>query len=76
MEWACISSDVWKIINSKIKAPFSLITLYEPPNPLPTPPENTIQVQIIFCSKAKSDVFVGFLPEKADAVRAIRNIGF
>jgi|688.fasta_scaffold299897_1 hypothetical protein len=37
---------------------------------------NDLQVQIIFCSKIKSDAFVGFLPEKANAMSAIRNIGF
>lgn len=33
---------------------------------------NTVQIQIIYCSKTKSDAFVGFIPKQANLAFAIR----
>ena len=34
------------------------------------------QIRIIFCSKSRSDAFVGFLPKKANLALALREVGF
>lgn len=36
----------------------------------------TTQVRIIFCSKKRSDAFVGFLPKKASLALCLREVGF
>ena len=37
---------------------------------------DTMQIQIIYCSKNKSDAFVGYIPKKANLALSLREIGF
>lgn len=76
VEWTLVSPAIWKLVSSKSKPRFCLITLYYEHDPTSVLTGNDIQVQIIFCSKAKSDAYVGFLPDNTDAVHAIRTIGY
>jgi hypothetical protein len=65
---------LWKIINKTHNSKHGIFTITE---------ENkeyaileTTQIQIILCSKTRSEAFVGYVPKKANLVLTIREIGF
>lgn len=38
--------------------------------------ENLKQVQIVFCSKNRSDAFIGYMPQNVSMIGIVREIGF
>lgn len=38
--------------------------------------KKTTQIQLIYCSKTRSELFVGYMPRHANLVSVIREIGF
>lgn len=73
-EWTAVNPDLWKIINFAPKFKHGILTYL--PQDTTIDVKRTKQVQIIFCSKMRSDAFVGYLPEDANLIALVREVGF
>ena len=70
MDWTAINPRIWKVIAKKHKETNGIFTIKEEDKKINI--LDTIQVRIIFCSRNRSDAFVGFLPKKANLALAVR----
>lgn len=61
---------LWKHINKKLKENHGIMTFVT--NQKFTDSKNIVQIQLIFCSKTRSDAFVGYFPKKTNLIAAIR----
>ena len=70
LNWTPINPALWKIINKKNKDSNGVMTIVEKVKKQDF--LNLKQVQIIYCSKNKSEGFVGFLPKNANLALSVR----
>ena len=74
LTWTAVNPAIWKIISRQNKDTHGIFTVVEEHKKYDL--LDTSQIRIIFCSKTRSDAFVGFMPKKANLALALREIGF
>jgi predicted nucleotide-binding protein (sugar kinase/HSP70/actin superfamily) len=69
-----VNPELWKAINKKLKEKNGVLTFYSLENAMNV--KETMQIQLIYCSKTRSELFVGYMPKHANLVSVIREVGF
>jgi hypothetical protein len=74
IDWTPINPELWKAINKKLKERHGILTFTDHKKTIDV--KKTIQIQLVYCSKTRSELFVGYMPKHANLISVIREIGF
>jgi hypothetical protein len=74
IDWSPVNPEIWKAINKKLKEKHGILTFID--NHKIIDVKKTTQLQLIYCSKTRSELFVGYMPKDANLIAVIREIGF
>lgn len=76
-KWRAIHPHAWQLLNKGLRVGYPVVTLHEQcGTPEPGSAMSTLQIQMIFCCKDRSEAFVGFLPGGCPTLAAVRAIGY
>ena len=70
ISWTPVQPLLWKHINKKLKESHPVMTYLSQHILLDI--TSTIQIQLIFCSKTRSDAFIGYFPKTTNLIAVIR----
>jgi len=61
---------LWKHVNKKLKENHGIMTFLTNGNLSDI--KNIVQIQLIFCSKVRSDAFIGYFPKKTNLIALLK----